>query len=231
MRKYLIVGASSGIGKSLAIKLKEDGNLVYGTYNTHKPDDELTGIEFIPYDVKSCSAIDFDFDVLDGFAYCVGAINLKPFARTSKNDFLEDYQLQVLGAVDVFKQFQQALSKSNQASVVFFSTVAVGNGFPYHSVVSSSKGAIEGLTRALSAEFCPKIRVNCIAPSLTKTPLASKLLSSEEKIEQNAQKHPLKFLAEPEDIASCASFLLSEDSRWITGQVLNIDGGISRIKI
>ena len=123
------------------------------------------------------------------------------------------------------------LKKSTQASVIFFSSIAVGKGFNYHSLVSTSKGAIEGLTKSLAAEYAPKIRFNCIAPSLTNTPLASMLLNTEEKIETNAKRHPLKRIGQPEDIASAAAFLLSEESSWMTGQIIHVDGGLSSINL
>lgn len=144
---------------------------------------------------------------------------------------MQDYQKQTVAAIQILQQSLSALKASDQASVVMFSTVAVQTGFPFHALVSSSKGAIEGLTKALSAEWAPKIRVNAIAPSITDTPLASNLLSTPEKKDANAQRHPLKAVGEAEDIAKLAAFLLKEDSRWITGQVHHIDGGISSLKV
>jgi NAD(P)-dependent dehydrogenase (short-subunit alcohol dehydrogenase family) len=167
---------------------------------------------------------------IDGLVYCPGAINLKPFARIKPEDFVADYELQVLGAVKIIQAILPKMKTTNVASIVLFSTVAVQSGFNYHSLVSASKGAIEGLTRSLSAELAPKIRVNCIAPSITDTPLASTLLSSDEKKEANAQRHPLKKIGTAEDIANAVSFLINESSAWMTGQVLKIDGGMSVIK-
>ena len=155
---------------------------------------------------------------------------MKPFHRIKPLDFIEDYNLQVIGAVKVLQAVLPRLKKSNTASIVLFSTVAVQSGFTFHSQVSASKGALEGLTKALSAEFAPKIRVNCIAPSITDTPLASKILGSEEKKEANAQRHPLKKIGTAENIAEMAKFLLSEKSSWVTGQVLHVDGGMSVIR-
>lgn len=146
-------------------------------------------------------------------------------------DFQTDYQLQVLGAIQSIQSALPALKKSKQASVVLFSTVAVQQGLPFHSLVSASKGAIEGLTRALAAEFAPKIRVNAIAPSLTDTPLAENLLNSDAKREANAARHPLKRVGEATDIAHMAAFLLSDNASWISGQVLHVDGGISSLRV
>ena len=176
--------------------------------------------------------LDFSFlpEQLDGFAYCPGSINLKPFGRIKPEAFIEDYNLQVVGAVKVFQAVLPKLKKSEQAAALLFSTVAVQTGFTFHSQVAASKGAIEGLTRALAAELAPKIRVNCIAPSITKTPLAAKLLNTDQKIEANAQRHPLKKVGDPSDIAAMGAFLLTDQSSWITGQVFNVDGGMGSIK-
>jgi NAD(P)-dependent dehydrogenase (short-subunit alcohol dehydrogenase family) len=144
---------------------------------------------------------------------------------------MQDYQLQVIGAIKIIQQVLPRLKNASSASIVFFSTVAVQTGFNFHSIVAASKGAIEGLTKALSAELAPKIRVNCIAPSITNTPLASNLLNSEEKIAANAQRHPLKRIGRAEDLASLACFLLSDRSSWITGQIIHADGGMSAIKL
>jgi NAD(P)-dependent dehydrogenase (short-subunit alcohol dehydrogenase family) len=143
---------------------------------------------------------------------------------------MSDYSLQVLGAIKTIQAVLPRLKVADRSSIVLFSTVAVQSGFPFHSLVSSSKGAIEGLMRALAAELAPKVRVNCIAPSLTDTPLASRLLSSDEKKEANAMRHPLNKIGEPADIANMAEFLLSNRSAWITGQVMPVDGGISTLK-
>jgi NAD(P)-dependent dehydrogenase (short-subunit alcohol dehydrogenase family) len=162
--------------------------------------------------------------------YCPGSINLRPFSRIPASDFLQDYTLNVLGAVKCIQTVLPNLKKSNQGSIVLFSTVAVQTGMPFHSIVSSSKGAIEGLTKALAAELAPVIRVNCIAPSLTDTPLANSLLSTEEKILTSANRHPMKKIGTAQELAAMAKFLLLEDSTWITGQIFHVDGGMSTIR-
>lgn len=231
MANYLIIGASSGIGKQLAKQLTAKGNRVYGTYNNTQAsstNDLLTHHQLNVLD--ETPNLDFLPDTLDGVAYCPGSINLRPFGRITPEDFVEDYKLQVVGAIKIIQAVFTKLRKSGKGSIVLFSTIAVQNGFPYHSQVSASKGAIEGLTRALAAEFSPKIRVNCIAPSLTDTPLAGNLLNTDEKKEANAAKNPLKRNGEPADIANMAKFLLSDKANWITGQVMHVDGGYSTIK-
>ena len=231
MANMLIIGASSGTGFSLAKQLMAEGHHVYGTF--HKTTSAFTDgvIKMQPLNVLD-ENLDLSFvpDLLDGLVYCPGAVLLKPFARIKPEEFISDYQLQLVGAVKIIQACLPKLKNSAHASIVLFSTVAVQTGFNFHSLVSSSKGAIEGLTIALAAEFAPKIRVNCIAPSITDTPLAAALLNTAEKKEANAQRHPLKKIGKPEDLANLASFLLSEKSSWITGQVLHADGGMSSLK-
>ncbi len=230
MKNYLIIGGSSGIGKAIREQLISSGNNVYATYFQNDP--FATEENYFSLDVRS-EHPDLGFlpDVLDGFVYCPGAIDLKPFNRIKEASIIEDLNLQVMGAVRILQLILPKLKASGQGSVVLFSTVAVQTGFPFHAQVAISKGAIEGLTRSLAAEFAPTIRFNAIAPSLTKTPLAEKLLSSPEKIEANGQRHPLKRIGEAEDIAEAASFLLTDKSSWMTGQILHVDGGMSSLKI
>jgi NAD(P)-dependent dehydrogenase (short-subunit alcohol dehydrogenase family) len=232
MQNQVIIGASSGIGRALAQLLTHEGHLVYGTFNktTENRPEGLTGYTHLNVLDENP---DFSFlpDNINGLVYCPGAVNLKPFARIRLEDFVADYQLQLVGAVKVIQACLPKLKNSPTASIVLFSTVAVQTGFNFHSLVASSKGAVEGLTKALAAEFAPKIRVNCIAPSITNTPLAGTLLNTDEKKEANAQRHPLKKIGQPEDLANLAAFLLSEKSSWITGQVLHADGGMSSLRV
>jgi len=232
MSNILIIGASSGIGKELANKLSASGYNVWGTYNTKEVNENKENLKYLKLDVlEDRLNLEELPEVIDGFVYCPGSINLKPFNRIKPDEFIEDFKLQVIGAINVLQSILPRIQKSTSGSIVFFSTVAVKIGLPFHTIVSTSKGAIEGFTRALAAELAPKIRVNCIAPSLTDTPLAASLLNTEQKREANAQKHPLKRIGTTNDIASMAEFLLSADSSWITGQVFYVDGGMSSIKI
>jgi len=231
MKNYLIIGASGGIGNELARKLAEAGNHVSGTFNKNEPTDEIPNISFHHLNVlEDTIALDFLPDELSGFVYCPGSINLRPFERIKPPDFESDYKLLVIGAIKLLQAVIPRLKKSANASIVLFSTVAVQTGLPYHTQVAASKGAIEGLTRALAAEYAPAIRVNCIAPSLTDTPLAASLLNNEQKREAGAARHPLKRIGKAEDIANMAAFLLSEKASWITGQILHVDGGMSSLK-
>lgn len=231
MKTYLVIGASSGIGKATAKLLATQGARVIATYNQTTPE-AMENVNYFPLDVtKEDLNLDVVPDAIDGLVYCPGSINLLPFARIQPKDFLADYNLQVVGAIKVIQSVVKKLKKSSQPSIVLFSTVAVQQGYNFHTQVASSKGALEGLTRSLAAELSPKIRVNCVAPSITQTPLAGKLLSSEAKIEANAQKHPLKKIGQAEDIAEMVCFLLSSKSNWITGQIMHVDGGMSTLKI
>ncbi len=228
MKIYLIIGGSSGIGAAVVDELAHENNVIATYCNNYKKDN--INVSFHELDVFNENPVTFIPEKLDGLVYCPGSILLKPFARINGADFLKDYQLQVVGATKIIQAALPALKNSEQASVVLYSTIAVQRGFTFHSLVSASKGAIEGLTRALAAEFAPKIRFNCIAPSITNTPLASGLLNTPEKMEANAQRHPLKRIGTVSDIAKMTAFLLSENSSWMTGEILHVDGGMSSIK-
>ena len=205
---------------------------MYATYFKNKLEPQ-SGKSYYHYlnVLDESSSLDFLPDSLDGLVYCPGSINLRPFERIKPADFAADFNLQVIGAIKIIQGALPRLKKGENASIVLFSTVAVQTGFPFHTQVSASKGAIEGLTRALAAEFAPKIRVNCIAPSLTDTPLASSMLNTEQKREANALRHPLKKTGTPENIADMAEFLLSDKGSWISGQIFHVDGGMSSLKV
>ncbi len=228
MKNHLIIGSSSGIGNALGTMLLERGDRVFSTFRSNAA--QAVG-EAQQLDVLE-GTLDLDRipDVLDGFVYCPGRIDLKPFARMTPDELRKDLELQVIGGVRLLQQVLPRLKASDQASVVFFSTVAVENGFNYHAQVAISKGALEGLTRSLAAEFAPKMRVNAIAPSLTDTPLAAPLLSTDQKRDANAARHPLKRIGSTSDIAEMAAFLLSDKASWITGQIIHVDGGMSSIR-
>ncbi len=231
MANYLVVGGSSGIGRALVDQLVNEGHHVFATYNTHESISNFPNLSFHALNVLD-EKIDLSFlpEKLDGIAFCPGAISLRPFARIQASDFLTDYNLQVVGAIKVIQAALHALKNAEQASIVLFSTVAVQLGLNFHTLVAASKGAIEGLTKSLAAELAPKIRVNAIAPSLTNTPLAAALLNSDQKMEANADRHPLKRVGQPEDISAMAAFLLSPKTSWITGQILSVDGGMGTLK-
>ena len=232
MEKYLVVGASSGIGNALVNQLSQQGHLVYATYFKNEIIAPNANTSFHQLNVlEENISLEFLPESINGIVYCPGSINLKPFARIKPEDFEQDYKLQLIGAVKVIQAALPKLKEADNASIVLFSTVAVQSGLNFHSLVASSKGAVEGLTRALAAELAPKIRVNCIAPSLTDTPLAALLLNTDQKKEANSLRHPLKRIGSATDIANMAEFLLSDKSGWITGQILHVDGGMGSIKL
>jgi NAD(P)-dependent dehydrogenase (short-subunit alcohol dehydrogenase family) len=231
-KNFFIVGGSSGIGLELVKVLRNNHHEIYVGSRTADTLAQIPGVHHIPMDV---TAETFELgslpETLQGLVYCPGTIVLKPFQRLSVNDFKEDLNINLLGAVKVIQSCLKQLKKSKTgASIVLFSTVAVNIGMPFHASVASAKAGVEGLTRSLAAEFAPRIRVNAIAPSLTDTPLAQNLLSSEEKRKASADRHPLKRIGTPHEIAGAAAHLLSDVGAWITGQVLTIDGGISAVR-
>jgi len=230
MKQYIVVGGSSGIGAALTKKLAEKGNHVLVISREAKGIDLLNNVAHIAADVLSLDSSPINWpEQIHGLAYCPGSIQLKPFHRLKEKDFVSDWKINVMGAVECIQQALPGLKAAN-GNILLFSTVAVQTGMPFHSSIAMAKGAIEGLTRSLAAEYAPTLKVNCIAPSLTNTPLAERLLSTPEKQEASAKRHPLNAVGEPEDIANTAALLLSDEAKWITGQVIGIDGGMGAIK-
>ena len=229
---YFIAGGSSGIGLEIVKALKGTDNEIYVGSRTNDQLAEIDGVHHLSLNVKD-KELDLEKlpETLKGLVYCPGTIRLKPFQRLRIEDFLEDLQINFLGAVKTIQACLTRLKKSKTgASVVLFSTVAVNTGMPFHSSVAGAKAAVEGLTRSLAAEFAPRIRFNAIAPSLTDTPLAQNLLSSEEKRQASADRHPLKRIGTPQEIAHLAVHLMSDASAWLTGQIIHADGGMSSLR-
>ena len=229
MRKnILLIGGSHGIGFALAKQLQRE-HKVYIASRTNDDLGELD-VEYIAFDANSEELNTSSLpDKIHGFVYCPGNINLKPFKMMSMDTFEEDMQLNFFGMVKVVKEIMPRMADG--ASMVFFSTVAVAVGMPFHTSVAAAKGAIEGFAKSLAAEYAPKLRVNVIAPSLVNTPLAGRLLNNEKKKEKMAERHPLKRVGEAKDIAHIAEFLLSDKSTWMTGQVVGVDGGMSTLNV
>lgn len=226
-RNILVIGGTSGIGLAIADNLRQKG---YQVLSASRKMGDKTSDHLVFDAVKDELPVASLPETLHGLVYCPGSINLKPFHRLSDQDFLDDFQVNCLGAARSIRAALPLLKNSENASIVLFSTVAVNQGMSFHASIAAAKGAVEGLTKSLAAELAPKIRVNAIAPSLTNTPLASKLISSEEKIKASADRHPLKRIGTPADIASLACYLLSEESSWMTGQILHADGGLTSVR-
>ena len=232
--KYLIFGATGSIGSNLAQQLKNSG---YDIHLIARNESEVSSIAeklnctYTVADVLGEGFIDkikADVDDIKGLAYCIGSIDLKPLRMVSEQDFNKCMKLNLYSAVDVIKGYQESLKK-NKGSIVLFSTVAAQKGFANHTIIASTKAALEGLTVSLAAEFAPSIRVNCIAPSLTKSKIAEPMLKNNVLAEGIAKAHPLKRLGEGRDSASLAKFLITEDSSWVTGQIIAVDGGRSKL--
>ena len=234
--KKVILGATGSIGTSLAKQLVDGGELV------HLVGRDESNLSKLANDLNSsftvCDVLEENFsdkilsdlkeESINGLAFCVGSIDLKPLKLTKKSDFMQSFNLNLISATEVIKSLADNLKK-NKGSIVLFSTVAVKQGFPNHSIVSSAKGAIEGLTLALAAEFAPNVRVNCIAPSLTNSKISNFLLKNEKMAESIAKMHPMKRIGQGNDSASVAKFLLSNESSWVTGQIFGVDGGRSSV--
>nr|WP_314490242.1 SDR family oxidoreductase [uncultured Chryseobacterium sp.] len=232
MKNIVIIGCGKGIGWASA-KILSENNHITGISRTQTPEIEELNINFHQMDILSGNLDDLHFpEIVDGLVYAPGSINLKPFNRLTADDFKNDFEINVIGAVRCIQKLLPNLKKSQSASVVLFSSVAAKVGMPFHASISASKNAVEGLTKSLAAEFSAlKIRVNAIAPSLTDTGLASQLLSTPEKQEASAKRHPLQRVGNAEEMAKMAEFLLSDNSSWITGQIIGIDGGMGAVKL
>ena len=227
MNKIVIVGGSRGIGKEIINELVNDNMII--NLSRNKP--ELTHTNLSHYNIDILSSDLPDLEDVSSVIYCPGSINLKPIGRISLDEFREDFEINVVGAVKIIQKYLTSLKKSTNASILLFSTVATKLGMPYHSTVAASKSAIDGLVKTLGAELAPKIRVNAIAPTITKTDLASKLLRNEKVIENMIERHPLKKILMPEEVAKMAKFLISTDASSISGQIFNLDAGIVSFKL
>lgn len=228
-KTVLVVGASSGIGKAVAESLVAQGAKVISA-SRNSP--EISGIEHHFFDANDTNgSIDFIPEELDGLVYCPGTINLKPFNRISLEDFQTDLNVNLLGAIRILQASFKSLKKANSASVVLFSTVATKLGMNFHSSIATAKAAVEGLGKSLAAEWSMHgIRVNILAPSLTNTPLAEKLLSTDDRKEASNKRHPIGRYGEAKDLSEMALFLLSDKASWITGQTIGVDGGVGSLK-
>jgi 3-oxoacyl-[acyl-carrier protein] reductase len=232
MGSYLIAGGSRGIGLELVRMLAPSADRI-DVWSRSVDDLTAEGpVRHLACDMTSADPLPEAPESIQGAAYCPGTVNLKSFRALSEDDFRRDWEVNLLGAVRFLKACQPRLKgvDDEPASVVLFSTVAVGQGMPMHASVAAAKGAVEGLVRSLAAEWAPKVRVNAIAPALVDTPLVDRMLSTPEKREAMSARYPLKRVGTTGDAAALARFLLSPDSGWITGQVVGLDGGMSTVR-
>lgn len=234
--KKLIIGATGAIGSALAKKIVSQGNDVHlvgrDENSLSKLANELnssfTVSDVLTENYSDKIISDLGDEDIDGLAFCVGSIELKPLKLTKKSDFMQCFNLNLISATEIIRASFEKLKKT-KGSIVLFSTVAARKGFLNHSIISSAKAGVEGLTVSLAAEFAPNIRVNCIAPSLSKSKIAAPMLKNEKILESISKMHPLKRIGNGDDFSTFVSFLLSQDSSWITGQIFGIDGGRSSV--
>ncbi|MCD8435206.1 SDR family oxidoreductase [Tenacibaculum dicentrarchi] len=225
MKTIVVVGGSSGIGKAIVNKLKDTHKIINISRTAPEEHENVTHY--------SCDVLNDELPVLEdinGLVYCPGSINLKSFTRLKVADFKTDFEINVIGAINTLKAYETSLAKNN-GSVVLFSTVASVLGMPFHASIATSKSAVEGLTKSLAAEYATKIRFNAIAPTVTDTPLAKRLLRNEKQQESMQERHPLKKYLTPQEVAGLASYLLSDESSSITGQIIPMDAGIVSVKL
>ena len=227
MKKIIIIGGSKGIGKAITENLLSDHQVV--NISRTSPDIQHANLSHFTCDVLTDDLP--EIESADGLIYCPGSINLKPFNRLSIDDFKTDFEINVIGAVKCIQAYTKALATSESASIVLFSTVATKLGMPFHASIATAKSAVEGLTKSVAADLAPKIRVNAIAPTITDTELAAKFLRNERMVESTIQRHPLKKYLEPTEVAAMATYLLSDVSKSISGQIFNLDCGIVSLKL
>jgi NAD(P)-dependent dehydrogenase (short-subunit alcohol dehydrogenase family) len=227
MKKVLVIGGSKGIGQAIIAKMHGSYEMI--NISRTEPEAYMETIEHHTCDILSDELP--EFDQLDALIYCPGSINLKPVNRLSETDFKNDFEINVLGAVRVIQKYLKVLKAGNDPSVVLFSTVAVKMGMPFHASIAVAKAGVEALVRSLGAELAPQIRFNAIAPTITETGLADKLLRNDIMKEKMRERHPMKNYLQPDDVADMAEFLISEKSKRISGQIIELDCGIVSFKI
>jgi len=228
MKHILIVGGSKGIGNAILNEQLEAGNKVI---NISRTTPEITHVNLEHHDLDVLESELPEVSELDALIYCPGSINLKPINRLSVDDFQSDFNINVLGAVKTIQKYLPNLKNGNTPSITLFSTVAAKLGMPFHASIATAKAGIEGLTKSLGAELAPTVRVNAIAPTVTDTTLAGKLLRNDKMKENIRERHPLKKYLDPKEVASMADFLMSEKATSISGQVFEMDCGIVSFKL
>ncbi|WP_298510974.1 SDR family NAD(P)-dependent oxidoreductase [uncultured Kordia sp.] len=227
MKNILVIGGSKGIGAAIVNSQINHHNVI----NISRTAPEITSNNLTHY---SCNILEDelpDLEAVDTLIYCPGSINLKPVSRLKIDDFRNDYEINVIGAVKAIQKYLPALKKGTHPNILLFSTVATHLGMPFHASIAAAKSAVEGLVKTLAAEFAPTIRVNAIAPTVTNTGLASKLLRNDKMIENISERHPLKKFLQPQEVADMADFLISDKARSTSGQIFTMDCGIVSLKL
>lgn len=227
MKTIVVIGGSKGIGLSI-VKLLTPSHKVI---NISRSVSNIEHENLTHYSVDVLSGELPDISEVDGLVYCPGSINLKPISRLKIEDFKNDFEINVIGAVKAIQKYARVMKDSQHPSIVLFSTVAVKLGMPFHASIATAKAGVEGLVKSLGAEFAPKIRINAIAPTVTDTELAAKLLRNERMIENITERHPLKKFLSPDEVAEMTLFLLSHKTASMSGQILEMDCGIVNFKI
>ncbi|WP_040280997.1 SDR family NAD(P)-dependent oxidoreductase [Psychroserpens damuponensis] len=227
MNTYIVIGGSKGIGKAIIETLVEQNKII--NISRTAPEQEHPNLTHYNCDILNDDLP--EIDTADGLVYCPGSINLKPIKRLTLDDFRNDYEINVIGAVKAIQHYLGIIKNSSNPSIVLFSTVAAKLGMPFHASIAAAKSGVEGLVKSLGAEFATSIRINAIAPTVTNTELASKLLRNDKMIENITERHPMKKFLQPKDVANMAAFLLSEKSNTMSGQVFEMDCGIVSFKL
>ena len=227
-KNILVIGGNSSIGQEVIKLANSQGDNVIATSRSIidtplknfiqlDPNDDLSGLDTLP-------------DSIDALLYCPGSISLKSIQRMDISDVRDDFRINVEGAFNIIKKVLPNLKKDDGASVVFISSVAAMNGMTFHSSIATSKAALEGFARSLASELAPRVAINCVAPSLTNTPMAEHLLNNEKKLQSSEERHPLNTIGDPARIAGVIYNLFSAKDNWITGQTINVDGGLSTLR-
>lgn len=227
MKHIVVIGGSKGIGAAIVQSQLAQHHVI----NISRTNPEITSNNFTHYHCDILEDELPDIEAIDTLIYCPGSINLKPIARLKIEDFKSDYEINVIGAVKAIQKYVPVLREGNDPNILLFSTVATKLGMPFHASIAAAKSAVEGLVKSLAAEFAPTIRVNAIAPTITNTDLASKLLRNDKMIENITERHPMKKFLEPKEVADMADFLISDKARSVSGQIFTIDCGIVSLKL
>lgn len=227
MNKILIIGGSKGIGNAILQQQLENNQV----YNISRSSPEISHPNLVHFSIDVLQDELPDIDAIDSLIYCPGSINLKPILNLSIEDFRNDFEINVIGAVKVIQKYLPALKKAKKPSIVLFSTVAAKLGMPFHASIATSKAGVEGLVKSLGAELASVVRINAIAPTITETSLSASILRNDRMKENMIERHPMKNYLKPEEVAQMANYLISENAGSISGQIFEMDYGLVSFKL